>query len=216
MFRITFLFNSSILSMVIVKFRFSLQQIILIFQNCIFKKNWFNQITFYCINKFIFVKLVHIYFIFIISFMIIISNFVQVMINFKLYIFLFETAYFFYLILIICDLHFINHDQKYILFLIQRWVIQYKVFKFIIFINYLHNCIHNVQLFYFNLLLIAKTSQEWVYIFFIIKELYYLLSIMVVNCTNFLVLVRLLYISLIIKLIFLENVYYNNEIILLL
>ena len=118
MFRITFLFNSSILSMVIVKFRFSLQQIILIFQNCIFKKNWFNQITFYCINKFIFVKLVHIYFIFIISFMIIISNFVQVMINFKLYIFLFEPAYFFYLILIICDLHLIYHDYKYILYLI--------------------------------------------------------------------------------------------------
>ena len=170
MFRITFLFNSSILSMVIVKFRFSLQQIILIFQNCIFKKNWFNQITFYCINKFIFVKLVHIYFIFIISFMIIISNFVQVMINFKLYIFLFEPAYFFYLILIIFDLHLIYHDQKYLLFLIQRWVIHHKVFKFIIFIYYLHNSIHNVQLFYFN----SKTSQEWVHIFFIIKELYYI------------------------------------------
>ena len=37
---------------------------------------------------------------YVISFMIIISNFVQVMINFKLYIFLFETAYFFYF-----DLH---------------------------------------------------------------------------------------------------------------
>ena len=186
MFRITFLFNSSIQCIFIVKFQFSLQQIILNIQNCIFKKNWFDLITFYCINKFIFVKLVFICFI-IISFMIIISNFVQVMINFKLNIFLFEPAYFFYLILIICDLHLIYHDQKYILFLIQGWVIHYKVFKSIIFIYYLHNSNHNVQQFYFNLLLIAKTSQEWMYIFFIIKELYYLLSIMVANCTNYLV-----------------------------